>query len=664
MSQKSIRYSFRRRGRPPASRSPAPPRRWPRVLAVPAATAVVVIGGTPLLVGQAAAAPTAPTTPVLAGLDGKAHITVAVLGDSFTSGEGASSHTYRTREVFVGDQRVQQVDPAHQSGAAPALQAIDSLRPANPDLLIDARLAAVSGATTAQLAARTGAGTPFEHPSQLSQAAGARVVVLGLGADDMGFAAWFRTVVTQRPEVSAVAYNRFLTKVLDPAFGKQLVGTYRTLLGTMAPGGRLIVTGFPKVVPDEIPAVTGNAIDTGVTTAEAQLSNQLTDLLNGVIRKAVSQVGIANKNVTFVDNTDAFEGHLLLAFSPAINPYSPVDDRGSFHPNAAGQKLLAARLTPALKQALDQIEVTLEPAQQDAVLLPPSRLATGPTTGRPGSRTAGTPATGGQPAPATGQQPGSQDGTNQPAPPPTGTQGQGAQQPATEPPPPPSVDEEPPADTPDDPPADAGQPPSGQTPAGETPAGEAPAGEAPSGQTGAQSGSDGVPTVDGQADPLGQTDEDAAPADGVPTVDGQADPLGQTDEDAAPADGVPTVDGQADPLGQTDEDAAPADDEDSAAPADDSDASDDGATDSVSDVSDDSAGTDADDSSSADGSTASGTDASDSDSSDSDASDSDSSGSGASGSDASSSDGGDGGDGGGDGGDGGGGDGGGGDGGD
>ncbi len=262
---------------PPPRRRPrrlpgTPPPRWRRALAVPPVVAAVVMSGTPLLVGAAAAAPLAPSG------DGKVHVTITVLGDSFTSGEGAKWSTYSTRPTphagKGGMVTVPTVDPAHQSLTAPARQAIDALRAANPDIVFDVQFAAISGATSEDMRSETRPGTPFAHPSQLSQAAGANISVLGIGGNDLGFSHWVETITKESEEVSAQAFNTFLTRVLDPTFQKNLADTYRAVLGKMAADGQLVVTGYPKLVPNVMPSLTGNAVDSRVGTTEAQLSNR------------------------------------------------------------------------------------------------------------------------------------------------------------------------------------------------------------------------------------------------------------------------------------------------------------------------------------------------------------------------------------------------------
>ncbi|HEV7652707.1 MAG TPA: hypothetical protein VGP26_31515 [Actinophytocola sp.] len=92
----------------------------------------------------------------------KPTVKVVVVGDSFTSGEGADSSTYRrvpvpyTTEDNLTYETVQ-IDPAHQSSTAPTLQALGRIQAANP-------------------------GTPFEQAPQINAVRGADVVIVGIDA--------------------------------------------------------------------------------------------------------------------------------------------------------------------------------------------------------------------------------------------------------------------------------------------------------------------------------------------------------------------------------------------------------------------------------------------------------------------------------------------------
>lgn len=92
-------------------------RRVRRAAAVAFVTAAMVLGTAPLLVGPGAGRAAA------AELAAKSHVTIVVMGDSYTSGEGANPQSFRTRPVETKDwmgrpYTQQQIDPAHQSATA------------------------------------------------------------------------------------------------------------------------------------------------------------------------------------------------------------------------------------------------------------------------------------------------------------------------------------------------------------------------------------------------------------------------------------------------------------------------------------------------------------------------------------------------------------------
>ena len=102
-----------------------------RLLTIFALAAALLVPTTAAFATTAGPDPVAPVA-----TQTKPTVKVTVIGDSFTSGEGANPATYRMVPIpGATDENGQQlfgVDPAHQSSTAPTLQALNQIQAANP----------------------------------------------------------------------------------------------------------------------------------------------------------------------------------------------------------------------------------------------------------------------------------------------------------------------------------------------------------------------------------------------------------------------------------------------------------------------------------------------------------------------------------------------------
>jgi lysophospholipase L1-like esterase len=107
-------------------------------------------------------------------------VKVAIVGDSYTSGEGNNNSTYATNAA--GD-----IMPQHQSNMSPAMQALQQIIDANPQIDFQVSNVAVSGATRPSAFSPSEPGTVNEQPPQIAAVQNADLVINGFGGNDAGF---------------------------------------------------------------------------------------------------------------------------------------------------------------------------------------------------------------------------------------------------------------------------------------------------------------------------------------------------------------------------------------------------------------------------------------------------------------------------------------------
>jgi lysophospholipase L1-like esterase len=198
--------------------------------------------------------------------------------------------------------------------------------------------AACSGATVDDLTVAGGQLASVDPASDL--------VTVTVGGNDAGFA----TVV------GACAVDIEPCAGLDAGveadlaqLGPNLNRLYRAIKDR-APRARLVVVGYPQVVPDPAkvdldtcPAVGTPLPGRRITADDARWLREKGSRLNEVVSGAARATG-----ATYVDVAGAFAGHEACTASPWLTGVVLTDLRGSFHPTVTGQAELARLVTRAL----------------------------------------------------------------------------------------------------------------------------------------------------------------------------------------------------------------------------------------------------------------------------------------------------------------------------
>lgn len=265
------------------------------------------------------------------------------MGDSFASGEGAPPFEPETDRG---------VNSCHRSRAAGAR--IFAAAPGNGRPQLRNRLVACSGATIDAMA------SSFKSESPQYTALGRDVTLasVSIGGNDVGFATILGDCITAKhlrgrtcqgsTETTARRKLADLDVPDDRTGLTRLQTVYRRIQLNMAPGGRLLVVGYPRLFgpgSGVVPPGCGY-----VHKSDVEWINRLLDDGNAVIKRNAEAV-----DATYVDLAGPFGGHGLCDTRASwINGLRftrthgvEVISKESFHPNASGQLAIGTALSRA-----------------------------------------------------------------------------------------------------------------------------------------------------------------------------------------------------------------------------------------------------------------------------------------------------------------------------
>jgi hypothetical protein len=293
----------------------------------------------------------------------KPTVKVTVIGDSFTSGEGATPSTYKMvpipGAVDENGQQVFGVDPAHQSSTAPTLQALNQIQAANPGADIQVTFVPVSGATRTSLYQTTRPGTPFEQAPQINAVKDADVVIVGIGGNDARFTDWINTVLWSKESTSTAAFPQFMQPLNDGTYLTQQVNLLNDISALASPNASIISLGYPKAMPAEVPGTMtwwSPFSWSTISQGEANMSNQLGSTLSSNNEQASLIAGDQHPGQQFIfaDVSNALQGNELFTSQEGLHGVDPSNINGSFHPNDLGQRLLGSVLLPYVDKAVNE----------------------------------------------------------------------------------------------------------------------------------------------------------------------------------------------------------------------------------------------------------------------------------------------------------------------
>jgi hypothetical protein len=239
----------------------------------------------------------------------------AVLGDSFSSGEG--------NPPFIPPSGKDKCDRSYRAYAEDLNN--------TPTGMSLTGFAACSGATTGDVIT----GYDGESSQLGSISSSDNFVILTVGGDDMGFAQFVEDCVN--PAVGCAegspAYNN-AEDAIEDALPSNLATLFDQIAALVSPGTRVLVLGYPE----ELPPTGASQICSGVGAASQTGAEQVEGDLNAAIAAAVSSYGAPFE---YVDPYDQFEGHQLCSSDPYFNGLNLIHQSYSYHPNGQGQQAYA-----------------------------------------------------------------------------------------------------------------------------------------------------------------------------------------------------------------------------------------------------------------------------------------------------------------------------------
>jgi lysophospholipase L1-like esterase len=267
----------------------------------------------------------------------------AILGDSYSSGEGTNNYDADTNTPSNSCHRSPDAFGRVYAAGSSAFGG------GNVEHL------ACSGATTDNILT-TGS---VNEPPQISELMpSTRLVTVTIGGNDVGFAGVLARCVT--PLLTCEDYytqndSNNLDAAIENLHGK-LIATY-TAIKQKAPAATVIAVTYPNIFSPGSAGQSGKTCSSigAIGSSDVEWLIRETFHLDDVIEAAAQDAGIQ-----ILDERYAFLGHELCTGAPWVNSLlsQPITDiSGAFHPNTAGYAAIAADLTgaptvPAIATAL------------------------------------------------------------------------------------------------------------------------------------------------------------------------------------------------------------------------------------------------------------------------------------------------------------------------
>lgn len=256
-----------------------------------ALTALVLAGAALLWLSSASASP-------------RQTVVYDALGDSYASGFGVPPYTGGS---------------CQRSGSAYAVQLDGRMKISLDDFV------ACAGATTATLVSG----------GQLAALDGdTDLVTISIGGNDIGWSSTVGACLLGPDQACSGSIAVTRAKITDDLPAK--LDSVYDQVAALAPGARVLVTGYPHLFSPEYGAYLG------ASPAEQAALNDGADLLNSVLAQAAADHGFG-----FVDVTKRFLDHGANASDPWIHGL----DSAAFHPNAEGYEAYTAAVTAAVVPA-------------------------------------------------------------------------------------------------------------------------------------------------------------------------------------------------------------------------------------------------------------------------------------------------------------------------
>jgi Tol biopolymer transport system component len=255
--------------------------------------------------------------------------TLAVLGDSFSSGEGNPDFIFGTNTS---------TDKCHRSN-----QAYSHVLDSTPSGLSLELFVACSGATSAQV--EDGHWTEDSQTDALDELEETPdVIALTVGGNDVQFNEFATDCVAGLTGCLGSDQYDATMGLIENTLPDALDDLFDNLSGKVGNNTRVLVLGYPKILPYTADAFTCGYITTGEPYAVEQVQTGLNDALEAAVGRADSHFEFVDANAT----GSPFAGHRLCTSSSYFNGLDLVHQEYSFHPNEEGHVAFAKLVTDYL----------------------------------------------------------------------------------------------------------------------------------------------------------------------------------------------------------------------------------------------------------------------------------------------------------------------------
>lgn len=312
-------------------------------------------------------------------LPGKPRNQVVVLGDSFTSGEGASEldgRDYYPESDNEGGTPYR--NACHRSTEAWSRKAVLAdrstvsigAREDTADPTMDFHLIACSGAVTANLT--VGGKTSYREPSQLDKGyldENTTLVMLSIGGNDARFGKVVQQCTVTTPAQGLPCMSTTLAGDLDLLVVAEpraidasaaATGAVVRQVHLLAPNAKIVLAGYPQLFSVPGGGSNGGCLP-GLWPDETEWVRSMTARMDVALADQVRLASSAGIRVAFGDPTADFDGHGACAADPALHKlvltYTPGEDpppnlgpsQQSLHPNRGGTTRYASAVNRALR---------------------------------------------------------------------------------------------------------------------------------------------------------------------------------------------------------------------------------------------------------------------------------------------------------------------------
>jgi lysophospholipase L1-like esterase len=201
---------------------------------------------------------------------------------------------------------------------------------------------------------RTGLPVRMNEPQLNALGAGTKLVTIGMGLNDRAISTGLLLICTTpgspEPNDTCKGYLKQPESAVDAQINAAAaeLGNALQLIAKKAPHARIVVVGYPRVVPDEGSCGAPGQADSRLPVPEAQVTRMREALK--VVNEQWSAVA-KQAGALYVDMYTASEGHDICSDDPWINGYLPVPGKAQgLHPFASYEKAVADRIVELVKR--------------------------------------------------------------------------------------------------------------------------------------------------------------------------------------------------------------------------------------------------------------------------------------------------------------------------